>query len=162
MPSRPIVADWLQRILIRALLGQKEGLDGTIQAHSGKHTPLRFSVQMEHLDNKMAAHAKLARKWHLTTKRRYHSSTKGQRNVANFQLHASFSCPFKVHVFESLLETHHSYIDRGLVNIILFQKTLKVNDCGGEGRNSPASPTLKLRDLNGSEPPCPCLGGAPG
>jgi hypothetical protein len=31
-----------------------------------------------------------------------------------------------------------------------------------KGKNSPASPTLKLRDLNGSDPPCPWLGGAPG
>jgi hypothetical protein len=38
----------------------------------------------------------------------------------------------------------------------------KANQRRKKGQNSPASPTLKLRDLNGSEPARPWRGGAPG
>jgi hypothetical protein len=36
------------------------------------------------------------------------SSTKRQRNVANPQLHAAFSRPFEMHIFERFFERHYT------------------------------------------------------
>jgi hypothetical protein len=36
------------------------------------------------------------------------SGAKRQRNVANLQLHAAFSRPFELHIFEGFFERHYS------------------------------------------------------
>ena len=78
--------------------------------------------------------------------------TESQRHLSYSQSNAAFRCPLHSHSAECIFNSH-----MGCMN-----SDVRKDSGGVKTACSPSPPTLKFNDLNGSEPACPCRGGAPG